>query len=331
MQPIRNKTSPLQSIDTSFANYVMRRRTQEQSHMQDGVPDYAFALDYQLRQRLGQIPHFYALCKKVSATIENRQINLYNQKAVAVGPNQYSDIYNMGVDCAKRLGIGVPNIFIYSSMEMNAFTYASDNISPMIVLYTGIVDRMTPKEVKCVIAHECGHIHNQHLVYKNVINSVLSGNSGLFGALLSIANIALMQFWTRACEITADRAGMICGDNVEDSINVQKKLLSGGTFNKEFREELDIDALREQLDAAIQNASKIYELFSDHPSSIRRIFCMKEFEECEVFYKWRSELKKPTGIVRDKSETDYRCQQLINIMDNKSVASFDYRTKGGDA
>lgn len=324
MKLVRTETSPLLSIDTSFAHYLERRRREEQAHLDNGVPDYAFALDYQLRQRLGQIPQFYNLCKKVSATIETRNIQLYNQKAISVTPNQYPEIYSMGVDCARRLGIGVPNIFIYSDTQMNAFTYASDDVSPMIVLHTGIIDRMNPNELKCVIAHECGHIHNQHLIYKNVIRQILSSNTGLFGVILSVANIALMQFWTRACEITADRASLICGNDIKDSINVQAKLLSGATFNQAFQHEFDIDALREQLNTTIKNTAKIYEILSDHPSAIRRIFCIKEFEECEIFYKWRTELRKPDSVVRSKSETDYRCQQLINIMSNNDVLTFDY-------
>ena len=329
MKLIKNEISPLLSINTSFSDYVTERKSQEQSHMNNGVPDYAFALDCQLRQRLGQIPHFYNICKKICATIETRNIQFYNQKAVAVGPNQYPEIYNMGVDCARRLGIGVPNIFVYSNTEMNAFTYASDNISPMIVIYTGIIDRLSPKEVKCVIAHECGHIHNQHLIYKNVINNILSGNSNMFGTILSIANIALMQFWTRACEITADRAGMICGDEVKDSINVQMKLLSGATFNQAFQQDLNIDMLREQLNITIQNPSKFSEILNNHPSSIRRIFCIKEFEECETFYNWRSELLKSDSITRNKSETDDRCQQLINIVNNNIVPALYHSRIGG--
>ena len=48
--------------------------TNLQAHLDNGVPDYAFALDYQLRQRLGQILQFYNLCKK-SSTIENEMLS----------------------------------------------------------------------------------------------------------------------------------------------------------------------------------------------------------------------------------------------------------------
>lgn len=317
MDLVRTEKSPLDALDTSFRNYVTKRQNREAIHMENGMPDYAFALDYEIRYRLDKIPGFRSLCKRICSTLETRQIHLFNQKAVAVGPNQYSDIYKMGKECADRLGIGIPNIFIYQQPVMNAFTYASDDVSPLIVLYTGIIDRLNPDEVRCVIAHECGHIHNQHTIYKNVISSLLGGNTGAIGMLLSAANMALMQFWIRASEITADRAGMICGNRVEDSVNVQMKLLSGATINDAFKEELDIEELWRQLKETFDNPTRVEEILSDHPSSLRRIFCMKEFAECDVFYKWRSELKKPGIQMKSKSETDARCQKLINIISNQ--------------
>lgn len=317
MRLVTTETSPLRHIDTSFYGYVSRRKAAEQVHMANGVPDYAFAMDYELKKRLNQIPHFHSICKKISATIETREIQYFNQQALAVGPTQYPEIYQMGVDCAHRLGIGVPNIFVYTNPYMNAFTYATDDTSPMIVLFTGIVDRMTPGELKCVIGHECGHIHNRHLVYQNVVNALLNSGSGLIGQVLSGANMALMQFWTRACEVTSDRAAMICADDLQDAINVQAKLLSGGTINQSYQTDLDLDALREQLDMTLDNPTKLMEVMSDHPSSIRRIFACKEFEECEVFYRWRPELKKPGAVMRGKGETDERCKKIVNILDNK--------------
>lgn len=311
----RQTTSPLRHIDTSFASYVARRKSAESEHMAGGVPDYAFALDYELRSQLMKIPYFHSICKKINATLETREAQFFNQKAVAAGPNQFPDIYKMGVDCAHRLGIGVPNIFVYSNPTMNAFTYARDDTSPMIVLFSGIVERMTPGELKCVVAHECGHIHNQHMVFQNVINVILnSGGDGLTGMVLSLANLSLMQFWTRAGEVTADRAALICADDPQDAVNVNAKLLYGGALNN--ASQVDLDALREQLEQTLDNPTRFYEIYNDHPSAVRRIFADKEFEECEVFYRWRPELKKPGMTVRTKEETDARCQKLVNIINN---------------
>ena len=307
--------SPLNRIDVRFSTYLANRKTEESGHMVNGVPDYSFDLDNELRQKLNNIPGFVSISKKICATLAARQIQIINQSGLAVGPNQFPEIYEMTVDCAKKLGIGVPNVFVENNPVMNAYTIASDDVSPIIVLYSGIVERLTPGELKCVIAHECGHIHNQHAIYKVVIDEILNSGTGTLGTILSVANIALMQFWTRAGEITADRAALICADNVEDAENVNKKLLYGAMMNTDYQ--VNVEALREQLEVTLNNPTKILEVLSDHPNSIRRVLAEREFEECEIFYKWRPELKRPGMTMRSKEATEIRCKKLVNILDNK--------------
>ncbi len=310
--------SPIQKIDTSFENYVANRKKESGVHMNGTVPDYAFDLDYELRARLDQIPHFYGICKKITSTVVNREMQKINQNALLAGPNQFPEIYQMGIDCAHRLGIGIPNIYIQNSSEINAYTYASDDTSPLLVLYTGIVDRMTPGELKAVIGHECGHIHNQHLVYKNVIQQLLTGASGLTGSIvLSGVNFSLMQFWTRASEVTADRAALICVDNPQDAFNVNAKLASGGTLNSSYQRTMDFDAIYEQLSMTMENPTRLLEFASDHPAFARRVACDKEFEMCEVLFSWRPDLKKPGMKVHTKAETDAKCKKYVNIIRNK--------------
>ena len=133
---INTEHSPIRMIDTSFENYVTKRKLENSVHMNGTVPDYAFALDYELRSKLDAIPRFHSLCKKITSTIESREIQIINQGALKVGPNQFPEIYLMGVECAHLLGIGIPNIYIKGTPEMNAYTYASDDTNPLLILYT---------------------------------------------------------------------------------------------------------------------------------------------------------------------------------------------------
>lgn len=321
--------SPLKNMDTSFAAYVQRREAAQSTHMEGGVPDYAFAMDCELRKKLMQVPYLFTLGKKLTLTFVARQIEIINQQGIAVGPDQFPEIYQMGADCAHRLGISVPNMFIINDNTMNAYTCAFDDISPIVVLHSGIVERLTPGELKCVIAHECGHIHNNHGVLKAIVDYVLGVAANTVGGMvLSAANLALMNFWTRAGEVTADRAAMICADDIHDAFRVNYKLLSGGVLNNDA--DMNLDALRKQLDRIYASPTRIMELgqivatdtgynvaLRDHPGELRRIFSELEFTECETFYKWRPEQKKPGTVLRSKAETDDRCKKLVNILDNK--------------
>lgn len=322
--------SPLRKIDTSFAAYVNKRQAAQSKHMVGGVPDYAFAMDDELRRKLMQVPGFYSVGRKLLSTQVAREMERVKQKGLAVGPNQFRDIYQMGVDCARRLGIGVPNMFVVDDVTMNAYTIAADDVSPIVVIHSGLVERMTPGELKCVIAHECGHIHNNHAILKCMVQMVMNLGSGLMGLGMAIsgATMMLINFWTRAGEVTADRAALICCDDVQDALNVDFKFLYGAAMKN--AEEMNLDALRQQMDEILNSPTRVMELGSfqqtaqgmqvylnDHPGSIRRVFTGIEFTECETLYSWRPELKKPGTIVRSKQDTDERCKKLVAILDTK--------------
>ena len=304
--------SPLSYINVSFSDYITKRKQDEAKHQINNIPDYAFPLDYTLHDKLNSIPMFESICKSITSTILTQEIESMNQVAVAVGPNQFPEIYQMVVDCAHRLGIGIPNTYILNYNEMNAYTIAVDDASPMIVLYSGLVERFQnhPGELKAVIAHECGHIHNNHSVYKSVINAMTNG-FGNINRLVSGAAKLMMTQWTRATEVTADRAALICCDDPQDFIDSQATLLSGGMLNMDYK--LNLDALRKQLEESTNNPTRIEEMFRDHPSGIRRIFLGEEFIKSDVLYSWRPEWKKPGMTVEPISKVNDRCKKIVNI------------------
>ena len=107
------------------------------------------------------------------------------------------------------------------------------------------------------------------------------------------------------------------------------KLLSGGLLNNSA--DMDLEALRDQMEEIFNSPTRILEFGSisvgnngnlsaylmDHPNSMRRVFADLEFAECETFYSWRPDMKKPGAVVRSKKETDDRCRKLVNILQNK--------------
>ena len=284
------------------------------AHMTNGVPDYAFPLDLKLRAELKKIPFFYSISKKIAVHTEARARQIETASAVLAGPNQFPDIYNMAQSCAKRLGIGSPNIYVLHNQSINAYTYASDTVTPTIVVHSGLIERMTPGELKCVIGHECGHVHNEHMVYQsicNVLNNILSGRNIII-QMLSATNVLMLKEWSRAAEVTCDRAGMICADNIEDAINVNKKLAYGSFINRD--EEVNIEDLRDQLDELSTVASVYTEILASHPASMRRVLTSDEFSRCELLYEWRPELKKPGMALHTKKETDEICAKYVAVL-----------------
>ena len=69
----REAVSPLQGLDPDFRKYVKQRKAMEKRHMSgNGLPDYAFALDFEYRKKLDAMPGFYQTAKKICATYASR-------------------------------------------------------------------------------------------------------------------------------------------------------------------------------------------------------------------------------------------------------------------
>ncbi len=307
--------NPLSHIRVNFGEYIEKMKQQDNEHRINGVPDYSFAIDLKLREQLRKLPFFYKLSKKMAEHSEARERQLKLASAVQAGPGQFSDIYDMTIDCAKRLRIGPPNVFIIHNQEMNAYTYASDTSTPTIVIHSGIIERLTPGELKCVIGHECGHVHNEHIVYNSIclwIENLLSTNKSFLFEMLSMTNILLFYEWSRAAEITCDRAALICSDNLDDAVNVNKKLAFGTFLNKEV--DVSTEDLRRQFESLSVSASVVTELYNTHPSSIRRVLASEEFIKCDLLYEWRPELKNPEMTLQSKEETDKKCEKYTAVI-----------------
>lgn len=286
----------------------------------NGLPDYAFAMDYELRKKLDSIPHLYSIGKNICGTLASRYMHHYNMKNLLVGPDQFPDVYNIGCECARRLGIGIPNIYIVNDQSVNACTIATDDVEPVIAINSGLYERFTLGELKCVIGHECGHIHNQHGIY-NMLGSIVLNTGLVAGAISGMISSQLMSLltassklalntWSRAAEVTCDRAGMICCDRVEDAYNVNAKFTYGAAFGEHT---INLEALQRQLEENMESIARMDELLYDHPVASRRIVAEMEFAQSEVFYRWRPDLKEPGAVMRSREETDECCRRYVDV------------------
>ena len=315
-------SSPLVDLDYHFESYLKKRKAYLSKHMQgNGLPDYAYKMDMEYRKKLDSIPGVYDAAKKIGSTMVAQEMQKANLSYLAVGPEQFPEIYQIACNCAKKLGIAIPNIYIRSEGILNAYAYASDDVEPFIVITEFALERLSIGELQALIGHECGHVHNYHVTY-SILTSLLA-NLGLAGTsmidqmlaqILSTGVQLTLNMWSRAAEVSADRAAMICCDNIEDAFNLNKKLLYGGVkVEDKITTELDIESLQKQLNVSYDSAIRYLELNSTHPATIKRILAEMEFAECETFYEWRPDLKKAGQTVRTKEEADLRCKKFIDV------------------
>lgn len=83
---------------------------------------------------------------------------------------QMPDIYNRLPPICKRLGIPVPELYVQMTPIVNAWT--SGHSRPYIVLTLGLIRRIKDEELDAVLAHECGHILCEHVIYQTFANAV---------------------------------------------------------------------------------------------------------------------------------------------------------------
>ena len=126
-------SNPTDTILLDMGIYIARREQEFSLHMTQGIPDYAFALDLKLRRRLDMIKPLRYLVEALQSNISHQGRALYEANGIAVGPSQFPHLHEMGVHCARILGIGIPQIFITPDPAVNAWTFATGDVDQLII------------------------------------------------------------------------------------------------------------------------------------------------------------------------------------------------------
>lgn len=308
---------PTQGIDLDFAGYVDARQGDFATRVTGGVPSYAFSLDWSIRRQLDKVAPLRWLAEALAASVVPYQRALREAHAVAVGPRQFPQVHAMGVACAERLGVGIPQIFIMQNPITNGFTYATGEVDQVIVLTSGLVEATSEEQLFTVIGHECGHIHNRHVIYNTVWEVLTNGLArtmlhkmlriiGRSSTVIAIIEMLfnagvglLLSRWHRCAEITCDRAGLICSGDKHASRTIHGVLAAGHLGDIEG---FNIDAYAEQMKTHSKSAARAMELFNTHPLGPQRVQAVEAFFDCDVLPTWRPELR--AEVLRPKDVVD---------------------------
>jgi heat shock protein HtpX len=75
---------------------------------------------------------------------------------------------------AQAAGIGMPEVAIYDSPEVNAFATGMSRNNALVAVSTGLLERMTREEAEAVLGHEVSHVANGDMVTLTLIQGVLN-------------------------------------------------------------------------------------------------------------------------------------------------------------
>lgn len=267
--------------ELDFAAYVARKKTERVGGEEaDAGPAYAYISDKQTRRAFENMkPVELAVASSVRIW-KNVFRNQLLGHAVKVSDRQFPRIQRIAQKCADTLQIATPQIYIVNSASLNAATYGTTEES-FIMVHSMLVDHYSDEELLTVIGHECGHIHNSHVVYNTTLHILTQVVSAVASWIAQPAILAL-RAWSRRAEITCDRAGMLCSKSDVVSARALTKLALG---SRKLYEEFNLEAFLDQYEEGKEGIGKYMEAFASHPYLPKRVLSMRVFAESELYKK----------------------------------------------
>ena len=139
----------------------------------------------------------------------------------------------------------VPPMYVNQDPQPNAMCIGLDE--PIIVVTTGLVELLDEEEMRAVVGHEVGHALSGHSVYRTIL--LFLTNLALRVAWIPLGNLAIMAIvtalreWFRKSELSADRAGLLVGQDLKASMRGLMKIAGGNHLH-----EMNVDAFLKQAE-----------------------------------------------------------------------------------
>ncbi len=291
--------------DLLFSEFVAGRSAEQPGSDAGDHHAYAYVSDRQTRDAFKK-----ALPVELVVAAGVRMFKSFGKaellgRSVKVGPNQFPRLYALARRSAATLGIGTPTVYIAHNPHMNAATYGT-NDDAFVMINSALVDHMSDEELLSVIGHECGHIHNNHVVYLTAMH-YLSNVAGIFVRNAALPAMLGLRAWSRRAEITCDRAAALCAGDVNVALRALTKLALG---SRKLYDELNVDAFLDQHEEGKGSVGRFTEVFSTHPWLPKRVLALKAFSE-SALYK-RHVGQGPSGI--SMREVDERVHEIIKVV-----------------
>ena len=215
---------------------LLRHLEKDYEHLDSKT--YVHPLDEEAMAALKRIPGVTTMLRSLIRHSFELATRLHHQaNFVRVGPKQLPDLWRSFVAAGSALGMAeetLPELYVYQDPVPNAYTFGVEN--NFVAVSTGCLNLLDAEEMKFVLAHELGHVHADHVLYKSaarvfgsVASTVIQATMGLGSLVVYPIQIALLR-WDRASELSCDRAALLAVKNPTVALRTLMKL-SGGTEN----------------------------------------------------------------------------------------------------
>ncbi|GII20989.1 M48 family metallopeptidase [Planosporangium mesophilum] len=194
---------------------------------------------------LRELRGFDDVLKALSGLWNERALRLeYLGSAIRVDHRQYPRVYRLFAEAAASLDVAeLPELFVQYDRSINGMCIGMSK--PFIVINSGALELLDDEELRCLLGHEIGHLLSGHAVYRTMAMILQDWAARL--AWLPVGSLALraiaagLREWWRKAELSADRAGLLAGQDPHACLRLGMKLAGGGDLS-----EIDVTAFGEQ-------------------------------------------------------------------------------------
>ena len=233
---------------------------------------------------------------------------------IPLNQENFPELYALVQKTCNRLGIQIPYTIISNELPgINAFATGTDEDA--FVVISNMAPRcLKPKELQFIISHECGHIAMKHMVY-HTAGSLAAQAGGLLpviGPILAQTVVFPLNCWNRCSEITADRIGLICCEDLHVAQMALLRIVGGFTDI----ENIDIEGYISQSRSLLEHhiLGKLGEYFQTHPMIYKRLRALELFYNSESYYYATGKTPEPEAKLYTKKELDQKVDDLLRVV-----------------
>jgi Zn-dependent protease with chaperone function len=212
----------------------------------------------------------------------------YLAGGIRVDHRQYPSVYARYAEAGAALDIAeLPELFVEQNPMIGGKAIGLDK--PFIVITTGAVQQLDEDELRTLLGHELGHVRSGHAVYKTIMMVLTRWATNIawlpVGAIALRAIIAAMYEWWRKAELSADRAGLLAGQDPAAALRLLMKLAGGGDLSQ-----IDTTAFLEQA-AEYQGGGDLRDslhklrmtAWSSHPVPVARAADLRQWVDSGAY------------------------------------------------
>jgi len=191
-----------------------------------------------------------------------------------------------------RLQVAPVQVFVAPGDTLNAYTFGLSS-PQVVVLHSALLQMLDEEELRFILGHELGHVRLGH----TWLNSLVGGMAGIPSPFLASTLLAMaFLWWNRACEYSADRAGLLACGKPHKAISALVRLAAGAEARTQADLERAVQRIQAEEGDTLSAFSKIGEALATHPMTIRRIEELRRYAASSEYRRLQTLVDRNAGI-----------------------------------